>query len=199
MPSSPISRSLHATIADLEHDLDLFDDLLAQGEGHNHKVRLLAYAGATSVRPGSRGASFATKSRSTREKGLTRLRAMLEIYNSNELPGIEVRCEGYGRTASCTTDHEGYFSFDLDLSSPLPEQTKRENVLLSTPKRQAQQAAIKVPILAPGKDGNWGVISDIDDTVVETGATDFLKNWRRVVLDRPEDRLAVLARHRSTR
>ena len=69
MPSSPISRSLHATIADLEHDLDLFDDLLAQGEGHNHKVRLLAYLPiATSVRPGSRGASFAWKSRSTRER-----------------------------------------------------------------------------------------------------------------------------------
>ena len=193
MPSSPISRFLHATIADLEHDLDLFDDLLAQGEGHNHKVRLLAYAGYRNER------SARIKGRIVRyekpldagEGLLTRLRAMLEIYNSNELPGIEVRCEGYGRTASCTTDHEGYFSFDLDLSSPLPEQTKWENVLLSTPGRQAQQAAIKVPILAPGKDGNWGVISDIDDTVVETGATDFLKNWRRVVLDRPEDRLAV--------
>ena len=27
---------------------------------------------------------------------LSRLRAMMEIYNSNELPGIAVRCEGFG-------------------------------------------------------------------------------------------------------
>jgi len=48
-----------------------------------------------------------------------------------------------------------------------------------------------VPIIAPGTDNHWGIISDIDDTVVETGATDFLKNWRRVLVDRPADRLAV--------
>jgi phosphatidate phosphatase APP1 len=27
--------------------------------------------------------------------------------------------------------------------------------------------------------------------VIETGATDFLKNWRRVLVERPQDRLAV--------
>jgi phosphatidate phosphatase APP1 len=48
-----------------------------------------------------------------------------------------------------------------------------------------------VPVIAPGANNNWGIISDIDDTVIETGATDFLKNWRRVLVERPEDRLAV--------
>jgi len=46
-------------------------------------------------------------------------------------------------------------------------------------------------VIAPGTDNHWGIISDIDDTVVETGATDFVKNWRRVLVDRPKDRLAV--------
>ena len=193
MQSSPISRFLHATIADLEHDLDLFDDLLAEGEGHDRKVRLLAYAGYRNencARVRGRIVRY-EKPLDAGEGLLTRFRAMLEIYNSNELPGIDVRCEGYGRSDSCTTDEEGYFSFDLELSAPLPEQTKWESVLLSTPGRQAQQAAIQVPVLAPGRDGNWGVISDIDDTVVETGATDFLKNWRRVLVERPQERLAV--------
>jgi phosphatidate phosphatase APP1 len=64
-------------------------------------------------------------------------------------------------------------------------------VVLTTPGRQAQQESLSVPIMAPGTDNHWAIISDIDDTVVETGATDFLKNWRRVLVDRPQDRLAV--------
>ena len=138
---SVFRRFLHSVLASAERDLDSVENLLSHGEGYDRKVRLLAYAGYRNER------SARIKGRIVRyekpldagEGLLTRLRAMLEIYNSNELPGIEVRCEGYGRTASCTTDHEGYFSFDLDLSSPLPEQTKWENVLLSTPGRQASR------------------------------------------------------------
>ncbi|MFB9047268.1 phosphatase domain-containing protein [Sphingobium indicum] len=51
---------------------------------------------------------------------------------------------------------------------------------------------MSVLIMAPAADNRWGVISDIDDTVVETGATNFVKNWHRVLVDRPQDRLTVL-------
>ena len=69
MPASAIARFLRSTIADLERDIDLIDDLLAQGDGHDRRVRLLAYAGtATSIAFGSKAASFASKSRSIRAK-----------------------------------------------------------------------------------------------------------------------------------
>lgn len=45
MTVSAVSRFLRATIAELEQDIDRFDDLLAQGEGYDRKVRILAYAG----------------------------------------------------------------------------------------------------------------------------------------------------------
>ena len=45
MSKSPIHRSLRSSLADFEHDIDLIGDLLSQGEGHDRKVRLLAYAG----------------------------------------------------------------------------------------------------------------------------------------------------------
>jgi phosphatidate phosphatase APP1 len=121
----------------------------------------------------------------------TRLRAMLEIYNSNELPGITVRCEGYGQVLETQSDEEGYFTFEFACTTPLSLHTAWEQVTVSTPGRQAQQASIAVPIMAPGTDNHWGIISDIDDTVVETGATDFVKNWRRVLAERPQERLAV--------
>jgi phosphatidate phosphatase APP1 len=116
---------------------------------------------------------------------------MLEIYNSNELPSIAVRCEAYGHALETQSDEEGYFTFELACRTPLPLHTAWEQVTLSTPGRDAQQPSIAVPIMAPGTDNHWGIISDIDDTVVETGATDFVKNWRRVLVDCPQDRLAV--------
>lgn len=193
MPVSAIARFLRATIADLENDIDLVADLMAQGEGHDRKVRLLAYAGYRNdqrVRLKGRVVRF-EKPLDPGDALATRLRAMMEIYNSNELPGITVRCEGYGQAIEVASDDEGYFDFELKAERPLPLHTTWEHVTLNTPGRPAQQPDIKVPIIAPGTDNHWGIISDIDDTVVETGATDFLKNWRRVLVDRPQDRLAV--------
>jgi len=193
MVKSAIARFLHSTIAEIEQDLDRFEDLLGQGEGYDRNVRLLTYAGYRNER------TVRLKGRVVRyEKPLdageglaTRLIAMLEIYNSNELPGIAVRCEGYDQVRKLVTDEEGYFDFELAIDRPLPATTQWEHVTLSTPGRAAQQPLIKVPIMAPGTDSHWGVISDIDDTVVETGATDFVRNWRRVLVDQPADRLAV--------
>ena len=193
MTGSPFSSFLHASIAQLERDIDRFDDLLALGEGHADKVRVLAYAGYRNER------SVRVKGRVVRyEKPLdagdglaTRIRAMLEIYNSEELAGIPVECQGFGKRLLTRTSEEGYFDFDFDCDVPLPPATSWEHVEIRTPEHEAQQPSFKVPVIAPGTDDHWGVISDIDDTVVETGATDFVRNWRRVLVDRPSDRLAV--------
>lgn len=188
-----VGRFIHAAIAGLERDIDLIEDIVSAGEGHERKVRLLAYAGyrnAETVRLRGRIVRY-RQPLDAAEGTFSRLRAMMEIYNSHELPGITVRCEGYGQAIEAVTDEEGYFAFDLQPALALPAKTAWERMTLSTPGREAQKAAIEVPVMAPGTDSHWGIISDIDDTVVETGATDFLKNWRRVLIERPQDRLAV--------
>lgn len=193
MARSRIRRFAHSAIADLERDIDRIVDAMAAGEGHDLKVRLLAYAGyrnETLLRLRGRVVRF-REPLDAGEGLLTRLRAMMAIYNSQELAGVAVRVEENGRTHERVTDDEGYFDFELPTGSPLPEKTGWEEVVISTPGREAQEERMKVPVLAPGVDGHWGIISDIDDTVVETGATDFLKNWRRVLVERPQDRLAV--------
>jgi phosphatidate phosphatase APP1 len=122
---------------------------------------------------------------------LGRMRAMLAIYNSRELAGVTVRIEGYGQSHDIITDEEGYFQLEMTIDQPLPDTTRWEHVTVSVPGRETDKSAVKVPVMAPGTDQHWGIISDIDDTVVETGATDFVKNWRRVLVERPQDRLAV--------
>ena len=120
-----------------------------------------------------------------------RFRAMLSLYNSREVADIPVRCEGYGISADAVSDAEGYFSFELPVGDALPAETLWEQVTLSAPQHCVPTRAVSVPVLAPGTDSKWGVISDIDDTILETGATDFLKNWRRVLIDQADERVAV--------
>lgn len=192
-PPSPLRGFVHAAVADLEQDIDQIADALGAGEGHRDRVRMLAYAGYRNER------LLRLKGRIVRyEKPLdagvgllTRLRAMMEIYNSHELAGVKVRLERDGHGAEAVSDGEGYFTFELPVDAPLPPATRWEHVRLSTPETTMQRASVEVPVLAPGTDNHWGIISDIDDTVIETGATNFVKNWRRVLVEQPEDRLAV--------
>ena len=189
---------VHAALADLERDVDTVEDLLAIGEGYGAQVRLLPYAGyrnETALRVHGRvvrpGATL------TPGEGLVeRMRAIWALYDSAELAGVPVRVEvpdrdGTSRHVDLVSDDEGYWSADVPIERALPEATAWETAYVSAPGRAAQATRVPVPVLAPGTDGHWGVISDIDDTVIETGATDWLRNWRRVLVDRPSDRLVV--------
>lgn len=185
------ARFLHAAALELEQDIDRLTRLLpARGDG---RVRMLAYAGyrnAAELRVTGRIVRFA-ETLDPDEGFITRIRAMLAIYNSHEVAGVPVHLNHDGRSHDAISDEEGYFRFAIPTDRPLPRETRWEAVTLSTPHRVMQAPSVEVPILAPGCDDHWGVISDIDDTIIETGATNFVRNWRRVLVDRPQDRLAV--------
>jgi phosphatidate phosphatase APP1 len=190
--TNPFGRFLHRLALELEGDLDRLQTMV-RGDASGTKLRMLAYAGYRNA------AELRVKGRMVRyaeplEAGhgtWSRIRAMLAIYNSHEVAGVAVRCETDGNIFEAVSDDEGYFDFMVPLAKPLPPSTKWEAVTLSTPGRSMQALSVDVPVLAPGLDDHWGIISDIDDTVIETGATDFLRNWRRILAERPEDRLAV--------
>lgn len=193
MAGSSLYRLVRRIVASLERDLDRIGTLFESGQDVDRNVRLLAYAGyrnASAVRLRGRVVRYG-KPLDAGEGLLARMRAMLAIYNSRELAGVTARIEGYGQSHEVVTDEEGYFQLEMRIDQPLPETTRWEHVTITVPGRETKPSAAKVPVMAPGSDAPWGIISDIDDTVVETGATNFVKNWRRVLADRPQDRLAV--------
>ncbi len=189
-PSRP--RRLHRIVAALDRWGERGAHRISGPSGYDGKVRMLAYAGyrnAERLRVKGRIVRYQEPLDSDRK--WARFRAMVAIYNSRELPGIAVRLVGYGHDVTVRTDGEGYFDFDLAIDRALPARTTWEAASLSTPDREMQKPAIDVPVIAPGADHALGVISDIDDTVIETGATNFVRNWRRVLVEQPGDRLAV--------
>jgi phosphatidate phosphatase APP1 len=91
-----------------------------------------------------------------------------------------------------STDQDGYFYFDLNLSHPLETLGSWQAVELELVKPQIEgQKMVQTTghILVPPPDAEFGVISDIDDTVIKTSATNLLKMARIVFLGNARTRV----------
>ena len=94
------------------------------------------------------------------------------------------------------TDAEGFVRFDIEFDSAwdYDEHPAWETVVFHWHTGDEDQC-IDAHVLAPGDDTGLAVISDIDDTIIETGITgDFrkvMRNWRRVLMQMPEERIIV--------
>lgn len=105
------------------------------------------------------------------------VRRMLRRFFSHELPEASVRAELGGRTVVGTTDDEGYF--DLPVTTPdvsAPGDWKSAEVQVVDAKvRGLVPVRATAEILIPGAEAELGIISDIDDTVLQTHVTQKLK------------------------
>ena len=109
-------------------------------------------------------------------------------FDTDEIVGAEVALQlPNGAVLTTTTNKEGYFLFDKTTSINLKKYANEEgwvplsasfvgevpnSIISSGNKFQAE-------LLIPPATAKFGVISDIDDTILETGVTSFLK-WRVV-------------------
>lgn len=97
-------------------------------------------------------------------------------FASDEVPGVAVRARFYGDEQTVTTDEEGYFRFRLHPRQPVPTGAAWHDVpleLVDAPGGTSVTARGQVVI--PPVDAAFGVVSDLDDTVLQTGATNL---WR---------------------
>ena len=129
------------------------------------------------------------------------LRTMMGQFASQEVPELALTLEIRSPSGETTrhlgrTDVEGYAHFDLELAGawPLPQHTSWEKVSLEWENRDGVQK-VDGNVLVPGSGESLGIISDIDDTIIETGITgglrSVLRNLNRVLAQLPDDRIAV--------
>ncbi|MCB9081646.1 MAG: DUF2183 domain-containing protein [Lewinellaceae bacterium] len=108
---------------------------------------------------------------------------LLDTYRrfaSNEIPLARLSIVLASQTFEVFTDAEGYFTLEQPLAPPLPREdqvwlpvTIR---LLETPWASYQQT-VKTKILIPPAGAHFGIITDVDDTILHTGVTSWLK-WK---------------------
>ena len=127
---------------------------------------------------------------------------MVGQYLSDEVPGLGIRLEyelgnGQRLCRHAATDAEGYahFEVDFDEEAPRPERTRWEKATVQWKRDDGTMATAPAFILTPGTATRTGVISDIDDTILETGITGNLRmiarNWKRVMATMPSERVVV--------
>jgi phosphatidate phosphatase APP1 len=128
----------------------------------------------------------------TQEDSLfTNLLNMYRRFESNEVPGATVKIRLQQQEHFVTTDREGYFVFDLHPDEPLFSEELYHEIpleLVATP-YAFQPFATNGEVMIPPPDAEYGIISDIDDTVIRTGATSLLAMGRTVLLANAKTRL----------
>jgi phosphatidate phosphatase APP1 len=116
---------------------------------------------------------------------------MTRRFASDEVAGARVRASFEGLQVETTADVEGYFEVRFQLAEPLDGPGGWHQVgleLLSPPSPGGGRVRSKGHVLVP-QGARFGVISDLDDTVVRSSATSVLKMAWIVVLNNAHTRL----------
>jgi phosphatidate phosphatase APP1 len=101
------------------------------------------------------------------------LRAAYRRFESDEVPGVPLRASFRGAGADAVSDHEGYYQVHI-ATEVAPSDALWENATVAL---ADGTLATPQPVLQIGPAATFGVISDIDDTVMQSAVTD----WKRAV------------------
>ncbi|CAN5443693.1 DUF2183 domain-containing protein [soil metagenome] len=120
------------------------------------------------------------------------LKAMYKRFNSSEIRGVKVKATFLASEETVITDKEGYFEIYLNLTLPPPTGIKWHEVKLELleevhPGQELVKASAKV--MTPEENADFGVISDVDDTILTTDATNILRMLKLTFLNNARTRL----------
>lgn len=127
-----------------------------------------------------------------RDSAMLNLANMIQRFESDEVPGVRVVARLDGVARETVTDEEGYFELWLEPDAPADTGRLWREVALELPDHRAadgEPVRDTGLVLVPPPQSRFGVISDIDDTVVRTGATTPLRMARTVFLGNARTRV----------
>lgn len=120
------------------------------------------------------------------------LLSMYKRFESDEIRGAQLKMDFQGRSYLTTSDDEGYFTVNLLTEQPIAPENMWYEVdveLIDGISPTAQKVKSTANVLIPPADAEYGIISDIDDTVVKTSATNLLSMARNTFFHNAHTRL----------
>ncbi|MFL5481717.1 MAG: App1 family protein [Gemmatimonadaceae bacterium] len=176
---------------------------------HQDPIEILTYYGyGNRQRAYVQGRVLEVRNVSTSTDSDSAFRNLLNTYRRAEadpIPFASVAVEYAKTTVKLSADDEGFFSGWIELSEPLTSDDEWNvyKVSLIAPVHPEHSTAdAKGEILIPAKTARFGVISDIDDTVIQSRVSNFLQAARTVMLGNARTRLpfpGVAAFYRALR
>ena len=191
-----LTRFGHTSAATVEEHFDALRLRLRNRLGRTNPVMIMPYRGFGTPE------TVWLKGRVLEDKGLRpaedrdtvwqNLLAAYRRFETDEIPGVRVRAACYGDVQDVVTDDEGYFEVRLTPSEPLPEDGLWHDValeLLDEVTEGQRPVCTTGQVLVPPDDSAFGVISDVDDTILQTDATNLLRMAQVTFLNNARTRL----------
>ncbi|HWN18472.1 MAG TPA: phosphatase domain-containing protein [Gemmatimonadales bacterium] len=119
---------------------------------------------------------------------LRNLVAMLKRLESDPLPFAQVRARLPGGDRELIADDEGFIRYWVALDAPPPSGWGSIPLELHDPAGGVSSAG-RALYLTPPASAAFGIISDMDDTVLQSHVTDFIRAARMVLLENARTRL----------
>jgi phosphatidate phosphatase APP1 len=187
---------LLAIAAGLEGRVDAAMSRRADRKGRRDPLIIHAYRGyGTGARVRVRGRVLEDEgipAAGERDSAWRNVLSMLRRFESDEVPGARIRVRIAGATQELVTDAEGYFDTWITPREALHADKLWHEVAIEllAPRSPVHASPTAIGrVLVPPATAKLGVISDLDDTVVQTGATDPRAMLRSVFLSNARTRL----------
>jgi phosphatidate phosphatase APP1 len=187
---------LLALAAGVESRLDAAMARRADKRGRRDPLAIHAYRGyGTDKRVRIRGRVLEDEklpASTERDTVWRNLLGTLRRFESDEVPGARVRVRFADAVQELVTDAEGYFDTWLTPREALHADALWHDVAIDllAPRDPAHPSPSAIGrVLVPPATARLGIISDLDDTVVQTGATDARSLFRSVFLTNARTRL----------
>ena len=169
-----LRRHVHAGALDIEEQVDAAWRRFDTRFGRNLPRHIAAYRGHGDAR----GIELLGRVLAEAPQGGPRedddwwdnLLATYRRFESDEVPGVEVKLRFGTTEVSATTGPEGYYSATIEPVAPLRDDCLWENAIASL---GDGTLATPQPVLQVPHDARIGVISDIDDTILQSSITDW--------------------------
>ncbi len=128
---------------------------------------------------------------STSDHLFTNLLNMYRRFETDEVPGATLQLNLPGEEVQAVTDKEGYFVFNFKPATPLltPELYLTIPLQLLDAPGPFTTAVVNAEMMIPPADAEYGIISDIDDTIIRTGATNLIAMSKTVLFSNAVTRL----------
>ncbi|AHM59003.1 hypothetical protein D770_03680 [Flammeovirgaceae bacterium 311] len=120
------------------------------------------------------------------------VKAMYKRFESNEVPGALIQATFKGKQYEAYTDEDGYFEFHLEVPKDLDQEEiwhTVEYVLLEDIGRNDGPVTASGFIKIPTDQAEFGIISDVDDTILKTEATSLFRMMRHTFTRNASTRL----------
>ncbi len=116
---------------------------------------------------------------------------MYKRFESDEVSGAKLQLQLGNKYYTVITDKEGYFVFDIHPDEPLITDALYHVLTLTLIDAPIPFSPVTVDaeMMIPPADAEYGIISDIDDTIIQTGAVNMLAMGKTVLLGNARTRL----------